>query len=206
MNQKKLKSAIAKLVKSVMGPRMIEVGEFALIKGDKTSFNLDELGDPNGNDLSDPGKLWDRTTVLPENGLVDLYLYTHGFQGELDTNLLVRIKDAKVVQIFENSEDPRNEIPLVARSPFDLTPFTVKEARQFLGISEEDIPPVRTFLAVTKDSNCQPVTLMSHAWFDVSDLASGCANSKRVMGLELKDRQSVHVSGTGWCDLIGEVS
>jgi hypothetical protein len=82
----------------------------------------------------------------------------------------------------------------------------VEQAREFLGISEEDIPTVRTFLAVTEHSHCQPVTLMSHSYFDVSDLASGFAKSKRVMGLEVKDNQSVHIPGTGWATLIGEVS
>jgi len=206
MNQKKLKSAIAKMVKSVMGPRMIEVGEFTRTDGvDLTSFNLDELGDPNNTDLSDPCKLWDKTTVLPENGLVDLYLYTHGFHGELDTNLLVRIVDARVIQIWENSESPKNEIPLVHRNPVTLEPFTVEQAREFLGISGDVVPPVRTFLAVTKGAGCQPVTILDHLWYDLSELATGFANSTRVQGHELKDGQSVHILGTGWANLIGEV-
>ena len=205
MNQKKLKSAIAKMVKSVMGPRMIEVGEFRRTDGvDLTSFNLDELGDPTNTDLSDPGKLWDRTTVLPENGLVDLYLYTHGFHGELDTNLLVRIKDAKVIQIFENSESPRNEIPLVARSPFDLTPFTVREAREFLGISEEDIPPVRMFLAGTKQSDCEPVNLLGHLYYDVNQVHKD--EWVRMTGSEVNAGDSVFIHGVGQSVLIGEVS
>lgn len=208
MNQKKLKSTIAKLVKAIMGPRKIEPGYFHTTgqEPEMSSFNLDLLGDPHDNDLFSQMGFWDKGTKLPENGLIDLYVYTLGFYGELDTNILVRIKDGRPVQFFENGESPDSEIPLVARNPQDLTPFTVREAREFMGISEEDVPQVRTFLAVTKDSDCLPVNLLDHLWYDRSELSTGFAKSTRVEGRELRDGQSVHVSGIGWATLIGEVS
>lgn len=209
MNQKKLKSAIAKMVKSVMGPRKVEVGEFTRTDGvDLTSFNLDELGDPNNTDLSDNGPLWDRTTVLPENGLVDLYLYTHGPHGELDTNLLVRIVDAKVVQIFENSESPRNEIPLVFRHPQTLEPFTVRGAREFLGISEEDVPPVRTFRALTHQATSpQAVTILPHVFYDYSrEDVPTFDKFNRMQGKDVQVHDQVHILQTGWVKLTEEVS
>jgi len=206
MNQKKLKSAIAKMVKSVIGIRKVEPGLFHTTgqEPELKSFNLDLLGDPHRNDLWSQMPLWERTTVLPENGLVDLYLYTLGFHGELDINLLVRIVGAKVVQIFENSEDPQNEIPLVAKDPKTLVPFTVREARQFLGISEEDVPQVSRFLAMTEQSDCQPVELLGHIYHYVNQAHKD--GWIRMQGSEVKDGDSVLIHGVGQCVLIGEVS
>ncbi len=206
MNQKKLKSTIARLVKEMMGPRKIEPGLFHTTgqEPELQSFNLDLLGDPHHNDLWSQMPLWDKATKLPENGLIDLYLYTLGFYGELDTNLLVRIKDGRPVQFFENGESPENEIPLVARSPFDLTPFTVREAREFLGISEEDIPPVRMFLAGTKQSDCEPVNLLGHLYYDVNQVHKD--EWVRMTGSEVNAGDSVFIHGVGQSVLIGEVS
>lgn len=210
MNQKKLKSAIAKMVKEMMGPRKIEPGYFHTTgqEPELKSFNLDLLGDPNNTDLSDMGELWDRTTVLPENGLVDLYLYTLGRYGELDTNLLVRIKDGRPIQFFENSESPRNEIPLVLRHPRTMDPFTVEQAREFLGISEEDIPPVRMFRALTHHATApQAVTILPHVFYDFSrEDVPAFDKFNRMQGRELKVPDQVHILQTGWVKLIEEVS
>lgn len=209
MNQKKLKSTIAKLVKAIMGPRKIEPGYFHTTgqEPEMSSFNLDLLGDPHDNDLFSQMGFWDKGTKLPENGLIDLYLYTLGFYGELDTNLLVRIKDGRPIQFFENSESPENEMPLVARDPKTLTPFTVREAREFMGISEDDIQ-VRTFRALTHQATSpQTVTILPNAFYDFSrEDVPTIDGFNRVQGREVKAQDQVHISGTGWVKLIGEVS
>lgn len=213
MNQKKLKSAIAKWIKSTMGPRKIEPGLFHTTgqEPELESFNLDLLGDPEHNDLVEQMGFWDKWNKLPENGLVDFYVYTLGFYGELDTNILIRIKDGRMIQAFENSESPESEIPLVARNPVDLTPFTVIEAREFLGISEEDVPPRRTFLVKTEQSDCAPVTILGHGWVTIrrtnpwSDSNWKSTTDTRVLGSEIMDGDSIQIGRLGWGQVIGEV-
>jgi len=213
MNQKKLKSAIAKWIKSAFGPRKIEPGLFHTTgqEPELESFNLDLLGDPEHNDLVEQMGFWDKWNKLPENGLVDFYIYTLGHYGELDTNILIRIKDGKMVQAFENHEGVDSEISLVSRHPETLVPFTHEQAREFLGISEDDIPPRRTFLVKTERSDCEPVTILGHGWVDIrrpnpwSDSNWKSTNEIRGLGSQIQDGDSIVVRRVGWGQVIGEV-
>ena len=205
MNQKKLKSAIAKWIKSTMGPRKIEPGLFHTTgqEPELESFNLDLLGDPHHNDLVEQMGFWDKWNKLPENGIVDFYVYTLGHYGELDTNILIRIKDGKMVQAFENGEGIESEISLVSRHPETLKPFTPKEAREFLGISEDDLPPRRTFLASTKHTDCRSVQILGHLYYDVNRVHTD--QWVRCQGREVNVGDQVHIHHVGHSVLIGEV-
>ncbi len=173
MNQKKIKSEIAKLVRSHVGNRRIEVGEFFQIEGDKRSINLEELGDPTNTDLGERYSLRDKGTVIPANCLLDLYIYF--MDWELDTNLLVRVRGGRVVQLYSLGTDSGDEMPLIPGE-------TIQRSRSILGITEVD-RDVIWVVTHTKYSDSHSVRIMAQDWYTIT--RKDPANYRKKIYLEV---------------------
>lgn len=175
MNQKKIKNEIAKLVRSHVGNRRIEIGEFYQIEGDKRSINLEELGDPNNTDLGERYPLRDKGTVIPADCLLDLYIYY--MDWEMDTNLLVRIRGGRVVQLYSLGTDSGDEMPLIPGE-------TIDRAREILGIEVEDSIWVITH---TEYSDSHPVRIVADDWYSVT--RNDPANYRKKIRLEVQGKE-----------------
>lgn len=177
MNQKQIKSEIAKLVRSHVGNRHIEVGEFYQIEGEKRSINLEELGDPTNTDLADRYPLRDKGTVIPADCLLDLYIAY--MDWELDTNLLVRIRGGRVVQLYSLGTDSGDEMPLIPGE-------TIQRSRSILGITEVD-RDVIWVVTHTEYSDSHLVRIMAQDWY--TTIRKDPANYRKKIYLEVQGRE-----------------
>lgn len=85
----------------------LELGEwFSTIEGeDRKSFNLDRFPEtPEGHETSDLAETiyWSEVVkeYFPDDCLLDFYVYSRGGDGELRDNLIVRIRDRKIVELY----------------------------------------------------------------------------------------------------------
>ena len=177
MSQKQIKSEIAKLVRTHVGNRRIEIGEFFQIEGDKRSINLEELGDPNNTDLGERYPLRDKGTVIPADCLLDLYIAY--MDWELDTNLLVRIRGGRVVQLYSLGTDSGDEMPLIPGE-------TITRSREILGITEVDKDTIWV-ITHTEYSDSHPVRIMAQDWYTI--IRKDPANYRKKDHIEVQGKE-----------------